>query len=47
LQILTPGDGVERVREETMSKASSRDDPETQSVLTKFVGHGRLTVDPE
>jgi hypothetical protein len=47
LQILTPGDRVEKGREETTSKASSRDDPETQSVLTKFVGHGRLTADPE
>jgi hypothetical protein len=34
-------DGI--TREETTLKASSRDDPEKQSVLTEFVGHGRLT----
>ena len=44
LQILAPGDGI--VREETTSKASSRDDPETQSTLTGFVGRGRLAIDP-
>jgi len=44
LQIPPQGDGV--MREETASRASSRDDPETQSVLTEFVGRGRLAIDP-
>ena len=44
LQIPPQGDGV--MREETTSRASSRDDPETQSVLTEFVGRGRLAIDP-
>jgi len=37
-QIPPQGDGV--VREGTTSRASSRDDPETQSALTGFVGTG-------
>ena len=44
LQIPPQGDGV--MREGTTSGASSRDDPETQSALTGFVGRGRLAIDP-
>lgn len=44
LQILPQRDGI--LREDTTSRASSRDDPEMQSALTGFVGHGRLAVGP-
>ena len=44
LQIPPQGDGV--MREGTTSRASSRDNPETQSALTGFGGRGRLAIDP-
>jgi len=43
-QVPPEEDGV--MREETTSGAPPRDDPETQSALTGFVGRERLTYDP-